>query len=201
MRTCTCPVGTYLTTIASFTCPESFGQIQKLIFQRASATAGYGSNTTTILRATWTTTMTAVDGTKTVVTPYVSGVTMEVGAPREFGSGNEVRNGVPIIFGTAPTKVTVKLYEYPESIIRTIKELECETLTVGFINELGYFGLDGQSTAAYCGFPVQSLHISDRMLGGFESPDYHELTFSMPSNWSEYFTIVDPTANFSALDL
>ena len=201
MRTCTCPVGTYLTSIGTLTCPESFGQTQKLIFQRKAASAtGYGSVSTVIVLATWTTLKAATDDTKAIITPFVSGVTSEVGKAKEFGSGNEVRNGIPIIFGCDPTKVTVKLYEYPESLIRNMKLLACEALEVGFINENGHFGLN-VSGAVYHGFPIQSLFISDRKLGGFDEPDYHEMTFSLAANWSDYFTIVNPTANFSALDL
>lgn len=198
MRRCTCPVPTYMTSIGTLTCPESFGQIQKLIFWRAGN--HIDDVATTILLATWTALKAATDSTKAVVTPFLSGLTMELGKAKEFGSGNEVRNGVPIIFGTDPSKVTAKLYEYPQSIIRTLKEMECESLEVILVNELGYFGhrLDG---ALVKGFPIQSFFVSDKMLGGFDAPDYNELMFSLPAGWSDYFTVTNPTANFSALDL
>lgn len=200
MRTCVCPVGTYLTTIGGLTCPTSFGQTQKLIFQRNGA-AGYGSVSTVIVLATWTVLKAAVDATKTVITPFMSALAIETGKAKEFGSGNEVRNGIPIVFGKDPTKVTVKLFEYSSSIIRDMAALACEPdLEVGFINEVGFFGLRTVG-AVYKGFPIQSLFISDRTLGGFDSPDYYDLQFQLKPNWSEYFTIVDPTANFSALDL
>lgn len=198
MRNCTCPVGTYMTSIGTLTCPTSFGQIQKLIFQRANQTAGLGSTTTIKSLATWTTLLAAVDSTKVVVTPYVSNFTMELGTAREFGSGNEVRNGVPIIFGTNPTKVTLRLYEPSTSIVTNLKALECETLEVTFVNELGYYG-HGGTVSVVTGFDVQSFHVSDRMLGGFDSPDYVEIAFSLPANWSSTFTITAPT-DHSGLD-
>lgn len=203
MRTCTCPVGTYLTNLGTLNCPESFGQTQKLIFQRAGASlaGGYGSISTIILLATWTASKAAVDSTKTIITPFLSGFKPEPGKAKEFGSGNEVRDGIAIMFGKDPTKVTVNLYEYPESIIRNLELLACESnLEVGLINEQGFFGcrLDG---AVYKGFPIQGFFIQDRTLGGFDAPDNHILEFSFKANWSKYFTIIDPTANFSALDL
>jgi hypothetical protein len=204
MRTCTCPVGTYLTNLGTITCPESFGQTQKLVIQRAAAagTGGYGIVSTVILAATWTALKAAVDSTKAIITPFLSGLTTEIGKAKEFGSGNEVRNGIPIIFGTDPTKVTVKLYEYPASVIRNLKLLACEAnLEIGLINELGFLGCRVDGTI-YKGFPIQSLFVSDKMLGGFDGPDYYELTFQMKPNWSDYFTIVDPSAqSWSFLDL
>ena len=191
MRTCTCPVGTYMTSIGTQSCPSSFGQIQKVIFQRSGglSSAGLGSSTTVLTYATWTALAAATDASKIVVTPTVSGFTTELGAAREFGTGNEVPNGVPIIFGTGPTKVTFKLYEPLSSLVRNLKALECETLQASFVNELGQVAADETSSAAVTGFDIQSFHVSDRMLGGFDSPDYVEVSFSMPANWSKYFTI------------
>jgi hypothetical protein len=211
MRNCICPVGTYMTNIGTNTCPTSFGQIQKLLFQRAAQAAGFGTITTTASLATWTTLLTAVDGTKVVVTPFIAGFTPETGKPREFGSGNEVRDGIPIIFGSNPTKVVCKLYEPSSAVAANLKALECESIVVGFVNELGYYGCEAQTVATGVpstspvaadelhGFTVQSFHVSDRVLGGFDSPDYIEISFSMPSNWSKGFYIQKPT-DHSGLD-
>ena len=211
MRSCTCPVGTYIANIGSLPCPASFGQVQKLLFQRAAQVAGFGTLTTTKLLATWTTLLTAVDSTKVVVTPFVAGFTPENGKPREFGSGNEVRDGVPIIFGTGPTKVVVKIYEPTTAIIANLKALECESLEVAFINEQGYYGFQALMAATGLptanpvaadkmhGFNALQFHVSDRVLGGFDGPDHVEISFSMPANWSTAFCIVAPT-DHSALD-
>lgn len=199
MRNCTCPVGTYLTSITALTCPTSLGQVQKLIFQRTVSTAGAIADLPT--RTTWTTLQSAVNDTKIVITPYISAFTTEVGAAREFGTGNEVRNGIPIIFGSNPTKVTLRLYEPNATVVSNIKALECETISVYLINELGYIAhsLSSDGTLGQ-GFAIQSFRVSDRMLGGFDGPDYVEISFSLASNWSEDFTILAPTT-WSALDL
>lgn len=211
MRVCTCPVGTYMTNIGALTCPESFGQIQKLLFQRAAQAAGFGTLTSCALLQTWTTLLTATNSTKVVVTPFIAGFTPETGKAREFGSGNEVRNGIPIIFGTNPTKVTCKLYEPTSAVVANLKALECESVVVGFVNELGYYGFEAQTVATGVpstepvsadelhGFTVQSFHVSDRILGGFDGPDYVEISFSLPANWSTGFHILKPT-DHSGLD-
>lgn len=211
MRTCTCPVGTYLTTIGTLSCPTSFGQIQKLIFQRAAQADGFGTQATVKTLSTWTTLLSATDSTKVVVTPYIAGLTPEPGTPREYGSGNEVRNGIPIIFGTNPTKFKCKIYEPTSAIVANLKALECESVVVGFVNELGYYGFEAQTVATGLpttapvdademhGFAVQSFHVTDRILGGFDGPDYVEISFSLPANWSKGWCIQVPT-DHSGLD-
>lgn len=211
MRSCTCPVGTYLTTPGTITCPESIGQIQKLAFVRSASTAGFGTGTTIINESTWTTAMALTTGGKVIVTPFVSEPTVEIGKAKEFGSGNQVRDGIPVVFGTDPTKFSFKLYEYNDTIIRNLKTLACESISVAFINELGQIiarpvdtnGLPESSPGAatvYFGWEVQAFHISDRMLGGFDAPDHFELTFQLKPGWSDYLEIVTPT-DFSGLDL
>ena len=63
MRSCTCPVGTYLTPPGTQTCPENVGQIQKLAFHRYSSTTGFGTGTTILLEATWTAAMALTETT------------------------------------------------------------------------------------------------------------------------------------------
>jgi hypothetical protein len=156
--------------------------------------------------------MAAVDGTKVIVTPFIDAPTPETGKVKEYGSGNEIRNGIPIPFGKDPTKFTCKLLSVSDSIIRNIKTLESETISVAFVNEKGQIvakptvaatGLPSSSpsgTDIYVGFPAYSFHVSDLNLGGLEAPDYHEITFQLKPDWSDYRKIITPT-DFSALDL
>jgi hypothetical protein len=198
MRIQTCPLPASLTTIPDLSCAQSFGQTQKMAFWRK------GNSIVTIILAqtllTWTTLKAAVDSTKVVITPFLSGVDTEPGKAKEYGSGNEVRNGIPIVMRNEPTKVTAKLYEYSADIITALKALVGEQLEVLLFNEVGWIGC-GKSGVRVVGLPIQSLNISDLKLGGFDAPDYYEMTFSFPENWSNNFLIVDPTANFNSLDL
>jgi hypothetical protein len=47
---------------------------------------------------------------------------------------------------------------------------------------------------------MQAFHISDRMLGGFDGPDYFGITFQLKPGWSDYLDIITPS-DFSGLDL
>ena len=107
MNLCTCPAATALTTIPAAGCPESFGQIQKIAFQRLHKADGtknaFTSTNSILLKASWTALMAADDGTKIVLSPYVQAPSNEAGGPRTFGGGNETLGGVEIIIGREPT--------------------------------------------------------------------------------------------------
>ena len=99
---CTCPAATALTTITAVTCPENFGQIQKVAFQRLVASGVKNSFTTANdikLLASWTTLKAANDSTKIVISPYINAPTVEAGEARTFGGGNETLGGVEEILG------------------------------------------------------------------------------------------------------
>ena len=200
MKYCTCPVPTYLGNIITTLspCPEAFGQVQKLAFWRSGNSIA--SVATMAVLATWTALLAATGDTKVVVSPYIDNPTTEVGEVKEFGSENEVRDGIPINVGRNMTKFSARIYDHAQSYIRAMKELECENLEVFLINERGHFGhrLDGTVVK---GFPIRQLFVGDRHLGGFSEPDVNNIQFAFAPNWSDYFTITDPTANFDARDL
>jgi len=201
MKVCNCPVGTYPASVITnndYKCPSSFGQTQKFIFWRAGNTIA--SIATGILSATWATIMSAVDDTKGVITPYVAAPVSEVGAAIEFGSGNEVVSGIPVIVGKQPTKITATFLQLEQSYVRAMKELECEDLEVILVNELGQLGHLTDAAGLFKGVPISSLLFGDKNLGGFEIPDSNTVQFNMAQNWSDWFTISEPT-DFNPLTL
>jgi len=194
--TCACPAPTAIANITAITCPQNVGQIQRMVFARSIDIADVA---TLILEATWTSLFSAADDTHAVPTPLIDNPVVEPGAVITIGSGNEVRNGIPKIVGSDPTKFTFTLRTFPEATIRDLKLLMCESpLEVIFVQEDGQFVhlLNGTLVE---GFPVHELRISDRKIGGFNALDEHMLEFSMAENWSDYLTITDPTANFNPL--
>ena len=93
---CKCPAATSIATVPNMTCPETFGQIQKVAFQRLYTDAGArncfegtpdGKDIKKL--AAWTPLLAAVDSTKVAMSPYIQAPTAEGGAPRTFGGGNE----------------------------------------------------------------------------------------------------------------
>lgn len=198
-KACTCPTPTAMVNVITdlTPCDINFGQSQKFIFWRAGNSVSLAS---AVLEATWTTLLTATGDEKAIVSPFVGAPTTEGGESIEFGSGNEVRNGVPIILGSEPITFAAMMYGAEQSVITAFKELMCEDLEVILINSDGKFGAKVTGTAM-SGFPITSLFIGDKKLGGYDSPDTNDVTWRFTPNWSDDFAIVDPTENFNALIL
>src|SRR3990172_7114077 len=101
---CNCPAGAALASVPLSECPESFGQIQKVIFQRIFKTGStkneflVASALPTVL-ASWTPLLAVADGSKVVQSPYIQAPTTEPGAAKTYGGGNETLGGLELIIG------------------------------------------------------------------------------------------------------
>lgn len=199
---CTCPAATALTTIPAVTCAESFGQIQKVAFQRLTASGAknkFDSLASILLKASWSALLTANDSTKIVVSPYIQAPTAEAGEARTFGGGNETLGGVEEVIGRNPTPFTGVLRKLPQSVIKVMKELQCESysdnLGVYLFDENGAIGAiqDGTTPTTYYPIPVRALFIGDKTLGGLEAPDSNAISWNFLPNWSDNLAIVMPT--------
>lgn len=205
---CKCPLGETLPDIPKYTCGESFGQIQKLAFQRLSGTAGavnkFTAEKSITKKASWDTFTGATDGTKIVVTPFLNAPTAEAGAPRTFGGGNESLGGIEEIVGAEPTSFSAVFRRLPQDIVKAMKGLVCESqvhnLGVYLIDENGAVGaIKGAAEGEYMPIPVESLFIGDKTLGGFEAPDSNAIQFSFRPNWSDDLKVL--ALEFDARDL
>lgn len=202
---CKCPLGASLATIPNVKCPESFGQIQKVAFQRLLSDAGAKNGFTTskgiTLLASWTALMEAADSTKIVVSPYIQAPTAEGGAPRTFGGGNETLGGIEEIVGREATPFTGVLRKIPQAVIKVMKQLECESyagnLGVYLFDENGAIGAieDAGTAGTYYPIPIRSLFIGDKTLGGLEAPDSNAIQWSFLPNWSDDLALVAPEFN------
>lgn len=202
MAICKCPAAVALPNIPNFTCAESFGQIQKVAFQRLyKKTEEKNSFTTEAgieLKASWTPLLSAKDDTKIVVSPYIQAPTAEAGASRTFGGGNETLGGIEEVIGREPTLFTAVMRKMPQSLIKALKELQCESdsqnLGVYLFDENGAIGaLQAPTTATtYYPIPIRSLFIGDKTLGGLEAPDSNAIQWSFLPNWSDDLAIIVP---------
>jgi hypothetical protein len=199
---CTCPAATALTDITAVTCPENFGQIQKIAFQRLVASGVKNKFTTTNpidTLASWTTLKAAADSTKVVISPYINAPTVEAGEARTFGGGNDTLGGIEEILGANPTSFSAVLRKMPAATIRDLKKLMCEAdagnLGVYLFDENGMIGAiqDGSTPTTYYPIPVRSLFVGDKSLGGFEAPDTNTISWSFLPDWSDYLAKVAPT--------
>ena len=203
MKLCTCPAATSLTTIPAAGCPESFGQIQKIAFQRlhkADGTKNSFTNASSILlKASWTAKEAAADATKIVVSPYIQAPTQEAGSPRTFGGGNETLGGVEIIIGREPSTFTGVIRSVAQSVIKAMKALQCEAqadnLGVYLFDENGAIEclVDETTATTFYPIPIRSLFIGDKAHGGLEAPDSNAIQFTFLPNYSDQLKISVPT--------
>ena len=205
MNLCSCPAGTTLTTIPAAGCPVTFGQIQKVAFERLAKADGTknsfttGSSTGIDKLAAWTAKMAKTDGEKVVISPYIQAPTQEAGSPRTFGGGNETLGGVEIVIGREPSTFTGVIRAVDQSIIKILKELQCEAqadnLGVFLFDENGAIEAieDGTTAGTYYPIPIRSLFIGDKAHGGLEAPDNNAIQWTFLPNYSDNLKIVVPT--------
>lgn len=183
-------------------CPESFGQIQKVAFQRLYKSTGEKNSFKTDAgiekKASWTPLLSADDDTKIVISPYIQAPTAEAGAARTFGGGNETLGGVEEIVGREPTPFTGVMRKLPQKIIKALKELQCESwsdnLGVYLFDENGAIGAiqDAKTATTHYPIPICSLFIGDKTLGGYEAPDSNNIQWAFLPNWSDDLAIIVP---------
>lgn len=205
MLTCKCPAAVALETIPAVKCAESFGQIQKVAFQRLRNDLGaknsFSADEAITALASWTPLLTADDSTKIVVSPYIQAPTNEAGAPRTFGGGNETLGGVEEIIGREPNPFTGVLRKIPQSVIKAMKSLQCESwgdnLGVYLFDENGNIEAlkDETTPTTYYPIPIRSLFIGDKSHGGLEAPDSNTIQWSFLPNYSDDLVIVSPEFN------
>ena len=208
MPICTCPAATALTSISSMTCASDFGQIQKIAFQRIYSTGttrnSFTNSAAITALASWQALMTATAGTKIVVTPFVEAPTADGGDAITFGGGNDTLGGVTKNIGRNPITMTFALRQYPQTIIKEMKALECEVgLGVYLFNADGKILAQQDATTAttYYPIPIQSLFVSDLKLNGLETPDENTLSFAFAPNYSDSVAIVTPADFNPIIDL
>lgn len=198
---CVCPIGAALTAIPTAACREDIGQVQKILFQRKFST-GTTLNGFVIatddpsLLASWTTVTGAADGTKVVVSPFLSNPETDGGAPITFGGGNASIGGIAEIVNREPVNFTCQLYYQAQNVVKVIKELQCEVLAGYLVDQYGRIsGIadDNDTPTIFRPIPFRGFFVGDKLLGGLEAPDSNAMQWSYEPNYSDEFYIVTPT--------
>ena len=205
---CQCPAATAISTIPAVTCPENFGQIQKVAFQRLRKADGtrnamVGTGTplaaTIPLKATWTALLAAADGSKVVVSPYINAPADSGGDARMTSGGNDDLGGIPQVLGGNPVQFEGQLRGVPQSVIKTMKELMCEAaagnLGVFLFDENGKIEAiqDAATPTTYYPIPIRALFIGSKIHGNFDAKDSNVIQWQYPDNYSDNLAIVTPT--------
>lgn len=204
---CQCPAASALTTIPVVTCPENFGQIQKVAFQRlykadGSRNAMVGSGTplapTITKLATWTALLAAADGSKIVVSPYINAPADSGGDARRSSGGNDDLGGIAQVLGGNPVQFEGVFRSVPQEIIKVIKALQCEAqvgnLGVYLFDENGKIEAiqDKTTPTTYYPIPIRSLFIGSKIHGNFDAKDSNAISWMYPDNYSDDLDIITP---------
>ena len=197
---CSCPAGAALPQIPNASCPQDWGQTQKIIFQRIFKTAGtknsFTSSSDIKQLSSWTALFSASDGTKCVITPYVEAPTSDGGDAITFGGGNDTVGGTTKVIGRNPVNMSFVMRQMTQDVIKALKGLQCEDeLGVYLINGDGQILAVSSADNEYTPIPIRSLFISDLKLMGLDNPDENALSFSFLPNWSDDVKVVTPDFN------
>lgn len=200
---CQCPAAAAIATIPNVTCPENFGQIQKVAFQRlrkADGTRNSFTSTAAITAlASWTALLSAADGSKVVVTPYINAPADSGGDARMTSGGNDDLGGIPNVLGGNPVQFDGQMRSVPQSVIKAMKALQCEAnagnLGVFLFDENGKIeALQDETTATtYYPIPIRALFIGSKIHGNFDAKDSNAISWQYPDNYSDDLVIVTPT--------
>lgn len=200
---CQCPAAAAIETIPAVSCPENFGQIQKVAFQRLRKADGtrnsFTATASILLKASWTAQLSAADGGKIVITPYINAPADSGGDARMTSGGNDDLGGVPQVLGGNPVKFDGSLRSVLQSVIKAMKELQCEAnagnLGVFLFDENGKIeALQDQTTATtYYPIPIRALFIGSKIHGNYDAKDSNAISWQYPDNYSDDLAIVTPT--------
>lgn len=202
---CQCPAATAIETIPVVNCPENFGQIQKVAFQRlrkADGTRNSFTSTAAITAlASWTALLAAADGSKIAVSPYINAPADSGGDARMTSGGNDDLGGIPEVLGGEPVQFTGSLRSVPQSVIKLMKELQCEAnagnLGVYLFDENGKIeAIQDETTATtHYPIPIRALFIGSKVHGNFDAKDSNVISWYYPDNYSDDLVIVTPDFN------
>lgn len=199
---CQCPAASALTTIPNVQCPENFGQIQKVAFQRLRQADGTENKFTTAaaigLKASWDALIAAVNGTKIVVSPYINAPADSGGDARMSSGGNDDLGGIPVVLGGNPVQFDGQIRAVPQNVIKIMKELQCEAaagnLGVYLFDENGNIeAIAGETTGDFKPIPIRALFIGSKIHGNFDAKDSNAISWQYPDNYSDSLAIVKPT--------
>lgn len=200
---CQCPAAAAIATIPNVTCPENFGQIQKVAFQRLYKANGVRNSFTTTadikLKASWTALLSAEDGSKVVVSPYINAPADSGGDARMTSGGNDDLGGIAEVLGGNPVQFDGSLRSVPQSVIKTMKALQCEAnagnLGVFLFDENGKIEAiqDETTPTTYYPIPIRALFIGSKIHGNFDAKDSNAISWQYPDNYSDDLAIVTPS--------
>ncbi len=201
---CQCPAAAAIPDVPNVQCSESFGQIQKVAFMRLRKADGTlnsfvtGDSTAITKKAAWDAKISAVDGGKIVVTPYLNAPADSGGDVRQTSGGNDDLGGVPTVLGANPVQFAAVMRGIPQTVAKALKQLICE----GNSHNLGVFLFDEngkieaiQDTATettYYPIPIDAFFVGDKIHGNYDAKDSNAIAWYYREGYSDNLKIIVP---------
>lgn len=189
-----CPLPSYLNGIAATSCPQKWGQIQKIAFGRTFENR-FSNLAAFISEGSWDNLLLATNNSRLVVSPYFAGMSFPVAAPiTAGGNDNTTINGVTDLQGGQMIVVPFTLTNQSAQTMREFRDLAAETmLQPGFSQLEAYLLNDNdeviydetEAGTEYNGFRIYNLYIPDVASAGLNSNNTYNCQFELPFGWSE----------------
>lgn len=205
MITCQCPAAAALPNVPNVQCSETFGQIQKVAFQRLRKDDGTRNSFTADGEITklesWEALLAATDGSKVVVSPYIYSPADSGGDARMTGGGNDDLGGIPDVLGSSPVQFTSQLRAIPQDVAKALKQLICEAnagnIGVFLFDENGNIEAiqDETTNTTYYPIPVRALFVGDKIHGNYDAKDQNVLSWYYQAGYSDNLAIIKPEFN------
>ena len=203
-----CPLPAAIANLTPVDCPENFGQITKIVFQRigTSFPAAAGGIGDIDLLASWTALKVAADATKVQVGPFQEAFVLPMSEPiEEGGDDNSTTFGTSVLLGDGQVAPNGMYRGIPAPQLLELKQFIAESAIYGklgvyFINEHGNIIASNLTGTEHSPFPISGYHISSIGSEGFNTHNKVTFKFNMRANWSNKFVIVKPT-DFDGNDL
>ena len=199
-----CPLPAALAAIPESTCPEIFGQIQKIAFQIIQTTPSFTS-TTIGLKATWTAAIAESDATKIVVSPFIMNLIVpETSLASEGGNDNTTINGIRNVRGLQTATATGNIVNVSAATRAGLQALFAYSKApMPGLTQLWAYPIlhDGRvlSYADLSGIQIYNVALTDPKLEGFNKDNVYPFSFDLLGGWSD--GLVANTTNFKPYQL
>lgn len=196
---CACPLPTAIGNITTQACPENFGQIQKIIFQRSGFIFDGTASKDITLLADWQTLKTATDSTKAQITPFIYAPTITAGDSITNGGGdNSTLNGVAELVGVNSSSFAGMFKGLNATAISELVTYACENDLVAYFVNKSQKIICAETTLGstnYTGISIQELFVGDKTNNGLATKDENAISFAIPDGWSKTVKVITPVFN------
>lgn len=198
----TCPQPTALAAAPNPSCPVRFDQIQKIGIRRIDGRATL-TTATVLLAATITPLLSAADGTKLLISPWLADFKIPNSEPlKEGGNDNTTINGIPKLNGFGFVTVPFELRNVEASTAQAMRALASESansvpgttnIEVIFFLKDGRIVVDNPSGVVAIGFKAYNFAVSDVGTEGLNKDNTFKCSFDLEPLWSKTFKALTPT--------